>query len=96
MPAADYAQYRRFYSKCPFGPARLDLNAWLTASHIKDWWNGKMKLMHESVAWFGKQRKKRPPKKKTPPGNIGRMMVEAAQAAGETVIFLKPGEVPSG
>lgn len=87
MPAKSVARYRRFYNRCPFGPARSDLNAWLTAQHVWAGWNGKSKSMDESVLWFGKQRKKRPAKKKPPPGNIGRMMVEAAIAAGEKVTF---------
>lgn len=89
MTAKDVVRYRRFYSRCPFGPARLDLTAWHTANHIADWWNGQLKPMHESVLWFGKKRKRKA-KPQRNPGNTGRMMVEAELAAGREVNFYDP------
>lgn len=95
MPAADYVRYRRFYALCPFGPARLDLNAWLTAQHVWAGWNGKMKSMADAVLWFGKV-KKRKPKRPKPIGTMGRDLVAAAKARGEKIIILKPGDKPNG
>ena len=64
MPDRDYQRYRRFYAKCPFGPARGDMQAWLTAANAVSAWAGKLKPMHESLIWFAKPKRKRKPKRR--------------------------------
>lgn len=84
MPDKDYQVYRRFYAKCPFGPARGDMQAWLTAANFAAAWAGTMKPMHESLLWFGKAKRKAKPKKRR--GLTAADMKAWVQRCGGTVI----------
>lgn len=83
LDSKEYAEWRRFYLLCPFGPARLDINAWLTAQHVWSGWNGRTKPLEQSLLWFGKPMRKR--KAKPKPNNAGRAWVESLKARGGAV-----------
>jgi hypothetical protein len=83
MPAKDWQELRRFYARCPFGPARGDMQAWLTAQHVWAGYHGKTKQLKDSLLWFGGKGKRERRKAKLPQrGMVGRQWVEGLKAAG--------------
>lgn len=91
MPARDWQRLRRLYAKCPFGPVRGDMQAWLVADNVWRGWHGKSKSLTDAVIWFGGKRKR---KEKPNPqrGRVGRDWIERLEAAGHKIERRKPGE----
>lgn len=97
LPDKDYQRYRRFYLKCPFGPARGDIQAWLTAQHVWAGWHGKTKPMLESIVWFGGKKQRAKPKVNPQRGRVGRAFVERLQAieketGRQQVVIMRAGD----